>query len=222
MLETWTTNALPLATVMAQAMLIGVSIAAPVGPIGLLTIQRSLDLGPRAGFATGMGAAVADGIYGAIGAYGVHGVIAAMSRARVPLSLAGAGFLLWMAWGLWRNKPTELAARVGPMVGSSTSLWTHFSSTLLLTLANPATIFSFMAVFGALAARAVQAPPWLLVMGVFAGSACWWLLLSDLVGRMRERFDLRWRLYVQRASALLLAAFAVWQLYGLLGTVGRL
>ena len=204
-----------LAAVIAQAMFIGLSIAAPVGPIGLLTIQRSLDLGPRAGFATGMGAAVADGLYGAIGAYGVHGVIAAMSLARVPLSLAGAAFLLWIAWGLWRNRPAERAAGAAAMPGSA-SHWAHFSSTLLLTLSNPATIFSFMAVFGALAARAAQAPPWLLVLGVFLGSASWWLLLSHLVGRMRERFDLRWRLYVQRASALLLAGFAVWQLCGLI------
>lgn len=199
--------------VMAQAVFIGVSIAAPVGPIGLLTIQRSLDHGQRAGLATGMGAAVADGIYGAVGAYGISGVIAVMTSARVPLSLAGAAFLLWMAWQLWRSEPAEKAAVVG--TPASAGLWSCFAGTLLLTLSNPATIFSFMAVFGALAARAAEAPPWLLVAGVFVGSALWWLLLSAVVGRLGARFDRRWRLRVQRASALLLAGFAGWQVLGL-------
>ena len=196
---------------LAQAMLIGVSIAAPVGPIGLLTIQRSLDHGPRAGLVTGLGAAVADAFYGALGAYGVSSVINLMNQARLPLGLGGAAFLLWMAWGLWRAPLAEKAAELAPAAG----LWRFFSGTVLLTLSNPATIFSFMAVFGALAARAAQAPPWLLVLGVFLGSAAWWLILSALVGRLRERFDAHWRRRVQRTSAVVLAAFAVWQLTGL-------
>jgi len=85
-----------------KAMLIGVSIAAPVGPIGLLTIQRSLQLGPRAGLATGLGAAVADALYGAVGAYGVHALIQALTAARLPLALGGGAYLLWMALQLLR------------------------------------------------------------------------------------------------------------------------
>ena len=203
--------------VIAQAVFIGLSIAAPVGPIGLLTIQRSLDQGRRAGLATGMGAAVADALYGAVGAYGMSGVITVMTRARVPLSLAGAAFLLWMAWQLWRSEPAAKAAVVAPGRGGKTGLLAYFGGTLLLTLSNPATIFSFMAVFGALAARASQAPPWLLVLGVFIGSALWWLFLSAMVGLLGERFNRTWRLRVQRASALLLTAFAAWQVLGLLG-----
>ncbi|WP_077035832.1 LysE family translocator [Pelomonas sp. KK5] len=200
------------AAVLAQSVLIGLSIAAPVGPIGLLTIQRSIDHGQRAGLATGLGAAVADGLYGAIGAYGINGVIRLMTGARVPLGLAGAAFLLWMAWGLWRSRPASMAATPAAVRGGLPGM---FAGTLLLTLSNPATIFSFMAVFGALAVRGAQVPPWLLVLGVFAGSALWWLLLSAVVGRLGARFDARWRLGVQRVSAVLLALFAGWQLYGL-------
>jgi threonine/homoserine/homoserine lactone efflux protein len=207
------TESLGLMGLFAQALLIGVSIAAPVGPIGLLTIQRSLDHGPRAGLATGLGAAVADAFYGALGAYGVSSVIRLMSAARLPLGLGGAAFLLWMAWGLWRAPLAEKAAELAPAAG----LWRFFSGTVLLTLSNPATIFSFMAVFGALAARAAQAPPWLLVLGVFLGSAAWWLFLSALVGRLRERFDARWRRWVQRTSSIVLTVFSLWQLAGLPG-----
>ena len=192
----------------AQALFIGVSIAAPVGPIGLLTIQRSLDHGRRAGLATGMGAAVADAFYGALGAYGVSSVIALMAQARVPLGAGGAAFLLWMAWRLWT---APLASRAA-MADGTGSLGRYFAGTLVLTLSNPTTIFSFLAVFGALSAQGSQAPPWLLVLGVFLGSAMWWLLLSAVVGRLGARFDASWRLGVQRGSALVLAAFALWQI----------
>ncbi|QPF73496.1 LysE family transporter [Roseateles sp. DAIF2] len=199
----------------AQALLIGLSIAAPVGPIGLLTIQRSLQQGPRAGLATGLGAAVADAMYGALGAYGVSAVIRLLESARVPLALGGALFLLWMAWGLWRA-PAAPATAARPREAGQ-GLWRYFFGTVLLTLSNPATIFSFMAVFGALSARsgAAAASPGLVVLGVFVGSALWWLALSAGVGRLRERFDARWQRRVRRTSALLLAGFAAWQLGGL-------
>ena len=77
-----------------QSALIGLSIAAPVGPIGLLTIQRSLNHGAAAGLATGLGAAAADAIYGAVGAFGVSALVAALSAARVPLAIGGGLFLL--------------------------------------------------------------------------------------------------------------------------------
>ncbi|MDC6169487.1 LysE family translocator [Paucibacter sp. XJ19-41] len=204
-------------TLFLQASLIGLAIAAPVGPIGLLTIQRSLQQGPQAGLATGLGAAVADALYGAVGAYGVGAVINALAAARLPLALGGAAFLLYMAWGLWRAPAAQLSAR--PAL-SGHSLWRYFAGTVLLTLSNPATIFSFIAVFGALSARSASASPGLVVLGVFVGSALWWLALSAGVGRLRQRFDARWQRRVQRASALALAAFALWQLGGLLGPAG--
>ncbi|MCX2863259.1 LysE family translocator [Paucibacter sp. PLA-PC-4] len=204
-------------TLFAQALLIGLAIAAPVGPIGLLTIQRSLQQGPRAGLATGLGASVADALYGAVGAYGVDAVITALAAARLPLALGGAAFLLYVAWGLWRAPAAQLSAQ--PTL-SGHSLWRYFAGTVLLTLSNPATIFSFIAVFGALSARSASTSPGLVVLGVFVGSALWWLTLSAGVGRLRQRFDERWQRRVQRSSAVALAGFALWQLGGLLGPAG--
>ena len=89
--------------------------------------------------------------------------------------------------------------------------------TLVLTLSNPATIFSFIAIFGTLGANAAGASPAVMVAGVLLGSALWWLLLSAAVGRLRGRFDARWQRRVNRASALLLAGFALWQWWGLVG-----
>ncbi len=197
----------------AQSLLIGLSIAAPVGPIGLLTIQRTLALGSAAGLATGLGAAVADAVYGAIGAFGVTVLIQWLTGARTWLSLGGGAFLLWMAWSTWRAPVAERAASAG----SGADLLRCFAGTFLLTLSNPATILSFIAVFGALAGRVAITTPWPMILGVLLGSALWWLLLSGVVGRLRERFDARWRRRVNQASALLLAGFALWQWMGLLG-----
>jgi len=204
-----------------SSLLIGFSIAAPVGPIGLLTIQRSLDHGPRAGLATGLGAAVADAAYGAVGAYGVSWLIGALVAARVPLALFGAAFLLWMAWKLLRAPLAERAAvpadeaAAGSSTGSAAKGWHYFAGTFVLTLSNPATIFSFIAIFGAMGSRGTVASPALMVFGVLLGSALWWLFLSSAVGRLRGRFDAVWRRRVNRLSAALLAGFALWQLASL-------
>jgi len=197
----------------AQSLLIGLSIAAPVGPIGLLVIQRTLQRGSLVGLATGLGAAVADALYGAVGAFGVSWIIDALVGARVPLALGGGAFLLWLAWRIWHSKPAEKAARAGGGAG----LLSCFAGTFALTLSNPATIFSFIAVFGSFGARMAGGSPWTLIAGVLVGSALWWLLLSAGVGRLRSRFDARAQAVVNRVSALLLAGFALWQWAGLLG-----
>lgn len=198
----------------AQSLLIGFSIAAPVGPIGLLTIQRTLQLGPAAGLATGLGAAVADAVYGAVGAFGVTALIEALTAARVPLAVGGGVFLLWMAWRIARAPVVEHAAAAP----GGSELLRCFAGTFVLTLSNPATIISFIAVFGTLVGRTTVNSPWTMVAGVLVGSALWWLLLSVLVGRLRERFDATWRRRVNLVSAAVLAAFALWQFAALLPT----
>lgn len=205
-------ESLALGALFGQSLLIGFSIAAPVGPIGLLTIQRTLQLGSAAGLATGLGAAAADAVYGAIGAYGVTALIRALTAARLPLAVAGGVFLLWMAWSIWRSPVAQEAARVS----GSSALTRCFAGTFVLTLSNPATILSFIAVFGAMAGRTAVTSPAVMVGGVLLGSAVWWLLLSTVVGRLRERFDAQWRRRVNLASALVLAAFALWQFAALL------
>ena len=226
-----------LAPLFGQSLLIGFSIAAPVGPIGLLTIQRTLNQGPAAGLATGMGAAVADAAYGAVGAFSVTVLIQMLTAARLPLAIGGAAFLLWMAWSIWRAPVAERAAQASGSAGAGPSqggrspmggrelsetggqrsdLLRCFAGTFVLTLSNPATILSFIAVFGALAGRLQVASPWTMIFGVLIGSALWWLLLSAVVGRLRERFDIRWRRRINVASALVLAGFALWQVLDLL------
>ena len=205
-------DSLPLLSLFVQSLLIGLSIAAPVGPIGLLTIQRTLQSGSAIGLATGLGAAVADAVYGAVGAYGVSAMIHALTAARLPLAVGGGLFLLWMAWSILRAPVAQHAAQVS----GGSDLLRCFAGTFVLTLSNPATILSFIAVFGVMAGRSAVASPSVMIAGVLIGSALWWLLLSTVVGRLRERFDARWRRRVNVASALVLAGFALWQFAALL------
>lgn len=193
-----------------KSLWIGLSIAAPVGPIGLLVIQRTLRHGRAVGLATGLGAAVADAAYGAVGAFGVSALVNALQQLRVPLAVLGGAFLLWLAWRSWHAVPPAHGAELR----ASPGLWSSFGGSLLLTLSNPATILSFIAIFGALGASGslgAAASPWLMIAGVLAGSALWWLLLCAAVGALRQRFDARAQRRVGQASALMLAGFAVWQ-----------
>lgn len=198
----------PSLSVFLQATLIGLLIAAPVGPIGLLTMQRTLERGQAAGLATGLGAAVADAVYGAIGAFSVKWLIDALTEARTPLALGGGALLLVLAWRTWRAPVGETAASAR----DARQLLGLAAGTFVLTLANPATIVSFIAVFGSLGARLQTAPsPVWMVAGVLLGSASWWLFLTALVARQRRRFTPAWRSRINRGSALLLAGFALWQ-----------
>jgi threonine/homoserine/homoserine lactone efflux protein len=202
----------PALVLFGQSMLIGLSIAAPVGQIGVLAIQRTLQFGPAAGLATGLGAAVADALYGAIGAFGITVLIAWLVDHRTAFALVGAAVLLWMAWRIARQPPAVARAAEA---GAGTLL-KLFAGTFVLTLSNPTTILSFLAVFGAIAGRTAVASPWAMVAGVLAGSALWWGLLAAVVGRLRTRFDATWQHRVNLASAALLAGFALWQLAHLL------
>ena len=130
----------------------------------------------------------------------------------MPLALGGGAFLLWLAWRTWHAAPATQAANA-----RGAGLLSCFAGTFALTLSNPATIFSVIAVFGTLGARMAGGSPWTMIAGVLAGSALWWLLLSAAVGRLRSRFDARAQSWVNRASALLLAGFALWQLASLAG-----
>lgn len=199
-----------------KALVIGLSIAAPVGPIGLLCIQRTLAHGRAIGFFSGLGAALADACYGAIGAFGVSAVISSMVAARVPLALGGAAFLAWMGVQLLRA-PAATQARTAQ--DAATPLKAMLS-VFMLTLANPMTILSFVAVFASIgtghASSSGSGAAVTMVAGVFLGSAIWWLGLSTVVSMVRHRLGARVLQSINRLSGALLLGFAVFQLSALL------
>lgn len=197
-----------------KASVVGLLIAAPVGPIGLLCIQRTLSRGARIGVASGLGAASADAIYGAIGAAGLTAVIQLFTALSQPLAILGALFLAWMGVQL-----VQTPAAHGPAAASNADgIFVAFGSTLLLTLANPMTILSFIAVFAALGGSHHLASSAMatMVAGVFFGSALWWLILTGSITLVRHKLKESALTLISRGAGALLIGFAGWQIYATL------
>lgn len=201
---------------------IGFAIAAPVGPIGLLCIRRTLRDGPLAGLATGLGAATADGLYGLVAAGGL-GIAAWLLGHAAILGLVGAGLLAWLGVGslraFLRKRAGAPDAAAADTPAARASAPVAFATTFALTMANPSTILSFVAVIAALGASTARAPgaAWLLVAGVFAGSAAWWLILVGTVHAARRALPLRALRWIDLATAVVLLGTAAWVAASTLG-----
>jgi threonine/homoserine/homoserine lactone efflux protein len=196
-----------------RGLLIGFSIAAPVGPIGVLCLRRTLAEGRLAGLVSGLGAATADAFYGSIAGFGVTLIANVLVQQQMVLRLVGGLFLCYLGVRTFLARPAEQSAQV-----QGQGLLGNYASTLFLTLTNPVTILSFAGIFAGLglSAGADYLSAGLLVLGVFLGSALWWLTLSTGASLLRSRLTppvLRW---LNRASGVVIAAFGVVALGGLI------
>jgi threonine/homoserine/homoserine lactone efflux protein len=192
----------------------GFVLAATVGPMWVLCLRRTLAHGAAVGFACGMGIAVADGLYGAVAAFGLTAVSGLLLAHSFWIGLAGAAFLLYLGVKTLTAKPGELGAeRNGRGVPGA------FLSTLGLTLTNPPTILAFAAIFAGLGlvSSANYGTAALIVLGVFLGSAGWWLILAAGAGRLRRRIRPAHLRAVNLVAGLAILAFAAWQLAVLFG-----
>lgn len=184
-----------------RGFVLGFSIAAVVGPIGLLCIRRTLVTGFAIGFVSGLGAATADATYAAVASFGISALAVLLIDQRLWLRLIGGAFLFYLGVRTLRAKP---ASREADLSASGLRLAGAYSSTLALTLSNPMTIMSFAAIFAGLGASGAD-----LVAGVFGGSAAWWLLLASSVSRLRDRLTPHWLRWINVASGLLITGFGV-------------
>lgn len=194
-----------------KGFMIGMAMAAPVGPIGILCIHRSLSHGTMAGFLGGIGAAVADGLYGTVAAFGHAAVAGFLERHTVFLRLAGGLFLLAMAIRTY-NRPLDAAVDGNDVAphGVKQAIG-DLISTFFLTLTNPATFIAFVVVFAAVGIDPEEvgsyAPSVMIVAGVFAGSLAWWGILSLGVGVFRKRITTESLRLINVVSGLVLGAF---------------
>ncbi len=191
-----------------KGLIIGFMVAVPVGPINVLCVRRTLVHGRLVGLISGLGAAAADTLFGSIAAFGLIFVAGVMMEERIWLSFVGGGLLVVIGLRtLLTASATEPARAPDP-----TSLAGDFTSTFFLTLTNPITILSFLAIFAAFgiqADEAVDASDWLLLLGVFLGSTGWWVLLTGLVGLTRERFTQAGFRWLNRIAGAVILGFAV-------------
>lgn len=196
-----------------RGLVIGFSIAAPVGPIGVLCIRRTLSEGRLIGLLTGLGAATADAMYGLVAGFGLTVVSNFLVGSKSWLSILGGLFLCYLGIKTLIARPDGKQAEL-----KTVSLTTAYFSTLFLTLTNPATILFFVAIFSGLglaesAANYFSAAT--LVCGVFTGSASWWLILSFAASLFKERLSNK-MIWVNRASGVTILIFGLLALFSVL------
>jgi threonine/homoserine/homoserine lactone efflux protein len=200
-------------TLFLRGLVIGLSIAAPVGPIGVLCIRRTLAQGQGYGLVSGLGAATADAVYGCVAGLGLTFISSFLVNQQMWLRLVGGAFLCYLGIKTLLAKPADEAAEA-----RGTGLLGAYGSTFFLTLTNPLTILSFAAIFAGLGIAETggsYASAATLVLGVFAGSALWWLLLSGSVSLFRRKFTPQALVWVNRISGLVVVGFGVFALWSL-------
>ncbi|MCB0046254.1 MAG: LysE family translocator [Caldilineaceae bacterium] len=189
---------------------LGFAIAAPVGPIGVLCIQRTLNSGRLNGFVSGLGAATADAFYGFVAAFGLAFVSGFLLAQQRWLALIGGLFLCYLAVRTFTAEPALQPAVTD--AGRKRSIRTAYVSTFLLTITNPVTILAFTAIFagmGLVSEADSYSAAGLIVLGVFMGSASWWLLLSGGVSLLRDRITpgvMRW---INRLAGMTIGVFGL-------------
>jgi threonine/homoserine/homoserine lactone efflux protein len=198
-----------------RGLIIGFSIAAPVGPIGVLCIRRTLAQGRASGLISGLGAATADAIYGSIAGFGLTFISSLLIRQQGWFRLVGGLFLCYLGLKTFLARPAEQ-----PVLAKGNDLISAYALTFFLTLTNPMTILSFAAIFAGLGIGTASGNYFsagMLVLGVFLGSALWWLILSSGVGMIWKKFNplaLRW---INRISGIIITAFGLLVLINLKG-----
>jgi len=195
-----------------QSLLIGISIAAPVGPIGILCIRRTLAEGRIAGFVSGLGAATADALYGAIAAFGLTFVSAFLIKQTFWLRLGGGLFLLYLGVKTFTAAPTNNGAK-SYSPDNKKGLLNNYASTFVLTIINPLTILSFAAIFAGFGIGSDVTDDYLaasiMVIGIFLGSCTWWFILSGLTGYFRRRIGEKSMIWINRISGTIIFAFGL-------------
>jgi threonine/homoserine/homoserine lactone efflux protein len=190
----------------SKGLMAGLAIAVPVGPVNVLCASRTLSKGRLSGLMSGFGAATADALYGAIAGFSITYLIEFLEREEFWIRVVG-GLLLVAIGVMYFRKPP---AKVNPD-GDDSDPHSDYASTLLLTLTNPTTVLSFVAVLAGLGMSG-QRQWWLtflLVGGIFCGSMLWWVPLVLLVNRFRDRFDERAMRAMNHIAGIAIGGFGV-------------
>ncbi|WP_374721062.1 LysE family translocator [Peribacillus tepidiphilus] len=200
--------------ILLKGLILGFSIAAPVGPIGILCIRRTIAYGRLYGFFSGLGAATADAIYGLIAGFGLTFIMNFLLDQQFILQAFGGLFLCYLGVQIFRSNPAKESAKA-----NGSTLFTSYFSVFLLTISNPMTIMSFLGVFAGLGIGNSMGESFsalYLVIGVFVGSAFWWLTLSIIVGLLKDRFNTNMLSWVNKVSGLIIIVFGTLSIINLI------
>jgi threonine/homoserine/homoserine lactone efflux protein len=189
-----------------KGLILGISIAAPLGPIGLLCIKRTLEGGRWHGVLSGLGAASADAFYGSLAAFGLAALLQRYQWIQTWTQVLGGLFIIYLGVRFVLAKEATKEAGDGSAANSLGKVWV---TTFLLTLSNPVTIFAFLGMFAGAGVQSTGSAIWL-VLGIFSGSMLWWLVLAQLTHWLGKRMSPKVLLWVNRVAGLALMGFGVW------------
>ena len=210
-----------------KGMFIGFLIAAPVGPVGLLCIRRTIQSGILTGLATGLGAAIADVLFGAIAVLGITAVLAFITEYSVIIRILGGLIIAFAAWHTWHDKPRQPAdsEKVVQKIINFAKRHAHIkdnvtikgllgamTSSLAITLTNPITLFGTIVVVGSVGSVSKAIDESIMIGGIFMGSALWWVFLSVSVSLFRHLFTEERVIILNRITAVFLWLIALWAL----------
>ena len=199
-----------------RGLLIGLSIAATVGPMSILCIQRTLNRGQLYGLVSGLGIATADGAYGSIAAFGLTLITNFLIHEQIWIRLIGGLFLMYLGVKTIFSKPPQRAAVLNTKTNSYLGA---YASTFLLTLTNPLTILSFAAIFAGIGVGSASKSFFsaaAVVLGVFSGSTLWWIILTSGISLLRKKMNSHWLLWINRISGAIITLFGLVALLTLL------
>lgn len=174
-----------------KGMIIGIVASAPMGPVGVLCVQRTLNKGRWYGFATGVGAAISDLIYAAIAGFGMSFVVDIIENPVVAYWIKVAGSILLFIFGVWtfRSNPAQ---QIRPVSKNKSNLVHNFITGFLVTISNPLILFLFVAMFGQFTFVVNNFVPQIVgYVFIVVGALLWWFGLTWLINKVRNRFDVR-------------------------------
>jgi threonine/homoserine/homoserine lactone efflux protein len=193
-----------------QGIIVGLSASIPLGPIGVLCIQRTLNKGKISGFVSGLGAAAADGFYAIVAGFSITIIIDSLTEYQTYLRIIGGIVLLFMGYRLIVANPGIQLRKQLKKKGKG--LFGDFISIFALTVSNPITVFVFAAVFagfGIVEKESQFTSVLSLIFGVLLGSILWWFTLSSVVSIFRSKFKLRRMLWINRIAGVLVIIFGL-------------
>ena len=196
-------------TLIVKGILIGLLVSIPLGPIGVLVIQRTVNKSRIAGLLSGMGAALSDTIYAIIAGFSLTFVVDFIRENEIIFQSIGG--LVVLALGIhifFKNPVTDLRRK---RLGGNT----HFKdiiSTFLVTFSNPLSVFVFLAIFTSSGVAVSLEKPYhsfFVILGIFTGAFIWWFSLSGIVSLFRHKISLRVLWWINKAAGLIMVIFVL-------------
>ncbi|MDA3780086.1 MAG: LysE family transporter [Bacteroidales bacterium] len=192
-----------------KGLVVGFVASIPLGPVGVLSIQRTINKGLSSGVISGMGAAFVDTIYAIIAILGISYIINFIEQQQLYIELIGGSVLIFLGFRIFRTNPIKQLRRHRK---NKSSYIEDFFSIVFLTLSNPLAVFLFIAAFAGLGMAGTnedQTSSILIIIGVFFGAVLWWLVLSSLVELFRAKFRLKQLWWINKIAGLAILAFGI-------------